>query len=171
MPSRHVTLSEVERYICTQMRAALQKDLLTHRMIREGDLECCAYHHLRGFLKGDGRWRVFARKYSGAIGRYPDLTIVMDLKPRIAVELKWRRKKISCKDRGTLRACLTRMPHVRKVYFITTALEKGDFRKLGWRKRADEKYKLRELVVALDPSPLERKRWEEERDKYKSAFA
>jgi len=171
MISSRLNPADVDRFIRSQLRKALQDDYRRHKMMREEDFECCAYHDLRDFLERDDHWRVFAKKYSKAIGRYPDLTILKDHEPVRAIELKWRRKSISTKDRDTLRACLRRMATVRKVYFITTVLDKADYRKLGLRKKADEKYRLREITVRLDLPALKRKRWEEERDRYKRAFA
>ncbi len=163
------SLAEVEKFVSTDLRKRLKADLRNHKMLREAELECSVYYHLRKFLEQDDHWRLFARKYSGKIGRYPDLLILMDKHPVIAMELKWRRGEISHKDREVLGDCLKKLK-VNKVYFITTVKEKADYEKLGWKKRPGEKYRLKEITVRLDLRGARRQKWEKERETYKEAI-
>lgn len=164
-----IGLDGVERFIRVGMREGLRRDLLRHKMLREADLAGCIYYRLRRLLKPDNRWRVFVNRYVKDIGRYPDLLLLLNKQPVIAIEVKWRSAKISGKDRDTLRACLKRLD-VRKVYFVTTVILKSDYTKLRWQKKSDEKWKLRELTVALNLSGKRREFWESERGHYQSAF-
>jgi len=65
-----------------------------------------------------------------------------------------------------LGACLQKLG-VRKVYFITTVIERTEYRKLRWRKKSDEKYKLKELTIPLGLRGEEKETWERERASYK----
>jgi hypothetical protein len=47
---------------------------------------------------------VFARKFSPRTGFYTDLVIFHDKKARIAIEIKWGKKRISKKDRRLTKA-------------------------------------------------------------------
>ena len=67
-------------------------------------------------------------------------------KPRLAIELKWRRKKISTKDRKSLRAALGKL-NVRKGYFVTTNIGSDNY--VRTKKKKGEKYHLHEIVVQL----------------------
>jgi hypothetical protein len=83
-----VTLADIERFIGKGMRVAFERDLQHHKMLREADLACCVYHHIRKFLRGDNDWRLFAHKFVKRIGRYPDLLLLREKKPEIAIEVK-----------------------------------------------------------------------------------
>jgi len=145
-----ITLRELERYIGSRegLRKDLQKDFRNNRMLAEGDLETGIHFHLRDFLKADKRWQIYARAHSKGLGRYPDLTLVQDFKRRIVLELKWSVPRISKKDRRVLSSFLE-APHARRAYFVTTAGKESDYRKLGAKKTELEKYRLKEIVVAL----------------------
>jgi hypothetical protein len=169
MPNEGVTLQQVEDFINNKLKTELREDILHHKMLREGDLECSTYYHLRKLLKPDRRWRLFARKYVKAIRRYPDLLVLKDQKPQIAIELKWRREKIASKDRNTLGKCLSKLG-VHKVYFITTVIEKSDYKKLRWKKEPEEKYRLKEIVVRLSLRGRQKQKWEAQHEEYKAVF-
>jgi len=94
---------ELTGFINKKLIKKLRNDLRKHRIFREADFECCVYYHLRKFLHGDDKWRVVTRRYSQRTGKYPDILILRNKKPLIAIELKWRRKSISRKDRKSLR--------------------------------------------------------------------
>ena len=99
---RGILLSEVEDYVKNTLKDELQKDLRSRRILKEGDVECCSYYHLRKFLKSDSNWHVFARKHSPKTGFYTDLMILRGKKARVAIEIKWRKKCIPKKDRRAL---------------------------------------------------------------------
>jgi len=99
-----INLNKVEGYVKHGLKEALRSDLRKLKILKEADVECCAYHHLRKFMRGDKRWRIFARKYSSRTGYYTDLMIFLKNKERIAIEIKWRRNTISGKDRRALRS-------------------------------------------------------------------
>jgi hypothetical protein len=166
-----ITLQEVEGYVGSGrgLRKDLQDDFRDNRMLAEADLEACIYRHLREFLNSDKSWRIFVRAFAKDLGRYPDLTILDGNKRRVAIELKWRRDRISKKDRGVLNKFLD-TPHARKAYFITTVRNKSDYRKLGAEKTQREKYRLKEIAVALNlrGSPL--RSWEAKRRSIRAAL-
>jgi len=171
MSESRITLQKVEGYIGGRenLRKSLQEDFVGHWMIREADLEACTYRHLRRFLEPDKRWRIFARAYSKRLGRYPDLTILEGRKPRLAIELKWRRKRISRKDRCALNDFL-KLPHAKKAYFITTVITKHDYRKLGSDKTKSEKIRLKEIPLILDLPQMRLAKWEQVRSSYRQAL-
>jgi hypothetical protein len=133
-----VRLANIERFIGKGMRAAFGRGLQRHKMLREADLACCVYDCIGKFLRWDNDWRLSAHRFEKRIGRYPDLLLLRDKKSEIVIEVKWRRPEISKKDRKTLGACLQKL-EVRKVYFITNAIERTEYQKLGWKKKSDEK--------------------------------
>ena len=120
-----IGLRSVENFLGGSARSALpgklKKDLHDLRMVKEADLECCAYYHLRRFLRRDPTWKVFARKHSVHTYHYIDLLIFRRNHPRIAIELHWNKNRISLKDRKSLSASLKRLG-VNKAYFMTTVL-------------------------------------------------
>jgi hypothetical protein len=171
MEKRQITLQEVQRFVKNKenLRAKLVQDYLDHMMLREADLQACVYFHLRGFLKSDKRWRVLLNAYHKGLGRYPDLTIMEQQKHRLAIELKWRSKRISGKDRGTLSAFLE-APHARKAYFLTMVKNKSGFGKLGGQKTDTEKNRLMEIAVNLDLPHARSEEFKAERKSIKEAL-
>lgn len=144
---RIIHLGEVEFFVKHTLKAKLQKDLRNLRILKEGDVECCAYYHLRKILMPDPNWRVFARKFSPRTGFYTDLVIFHRKKARIAIEIKWRKKKISKKDRKAL-ASTRKNLGVKKTYFYCVMPDASPYKKLPEKKEA-EKYRLFERVVDL----------------------
>jgi len=144
---RIIRLSEVEFFVKRTLKDKLRKDLRDFRILKEADAECCIYYHLRKTLKPDPSWRVFARKFSRRTGYYTDLVIYRRLKPRIAIEIKWRKKKISKKDRKAL-ASTRKNLGVKKTYFYCVMPDASPYKKLPEKKKA-EKYRLFERIVDL----------------------
>lgn len=162
---KQVMLRPIQQFVRRELPRKLQRDLRTLRIIKEGDLECSVYYHLRRFCRRDPEWRIFARKYARKTGRYPDITVYHGLKPRVAIELKWMRKQISRKDRRSLVSSLRRLK-VKKAYFFTTALRSSQYSKL--RKTEFEKYRLHERLVALDLPRAEEKIWKSKRKRFRT---
>jgi len=151
---RIIPLVEVEGFVKHTLKGKLQKDLRNLRILKEGDVECCAYYHLRKTLKPDPNWRVFARKYSPKTGYYADLVIFHFKKARIAIEIKWRENKISRKDRKALASARKNL-RVKKTYFYSVMPDASSYEKLPQKKEA-EKYRLFECVVDLGNVSKER---------------
>lgn len=143
---RTVSLSEVEKFVKHVLKDKLQRDLRSLRILKEGDVECCAYYHLRRLLKTDRNWRVFARKYSPRTGYYADLVIFRGKKARVAIEIKWKRKVISGKDRRSLASARKNL-RVKKTYFYSVMPDGSSYKKS--QKKESEKYRLFERVVDL----------------------
>lgn len=144
---RIIPLTEVQNFVKHTLKDKLQRDLRNLRILKEGDVECCAYYHLRKILKPDLRWRVFARKFSPRTGFYTDLVIFHDKKARIAIEIKWGKKHISKKDRKALASARKNL-RVKKTYFYSVLPDASSYEKLSAKKVA-EKYRLFERVVDL----------------------
>jgi hypothetical protein len=144
---RIIHLAEVESFVKHALKDKLRKDLRNLRILKEGDVECCAYYHLRRILRPDPEWRVFARKFSPKTGFYTDLVIFHGKKARIAIEIKWKRRKISKKDRRALASARKNL-RVRKTYFYCVMPDASTYKKLP-EKREPEKYRLFERVVDL----------------------
>ena len=159
-------LAAVEKYVKHDLRNALQRDLRRLKILKEADVECCAYHHLRKLLRADDSWRVFARKYSSRTGRYTDLVLFHRKKPAIAVEIKWGRGEISGKDRRSLRSARRNL-RVRKTYFYSVLADGSGYEKIQ-KKGTGEKYRLFERVVDLGyKSQKKIEKWREERRAYR----
>lgn len=144
---RTFRLSEVEFFVKHTLKEKLRRDLRNLRILKEGDVECCAYYHLRRRLKADPDWRVFARKFSPKTGYYTDLVIFHGKRARIAIEIKWGRKAISKKDRRALASARQNL-RVKKTYFYSVMPDASTYEKVP-QKRNAEKYRLSERVVDL----------------------
>jgi hypothetical protein len=143
---RSINLGEVEWFVKHTLKYKLQKDLRDLRILKEGDVECCAYYHLRKILKPDRNWRVFARKFSPLTGYYTDLVIFHYKKARIAIEIKWRKNEITKKDRKALAKTREKLG-VKKTYFYCVMPDASPYEKV--RKKKAEKYRLFERIVDL----------------------
>lgn len=119
MGSAKITVGQVEKYIEQKLNKKLQNDLKKLRMIKEADLECCAYFHLRKYLYRDSSWKIFARKHSLHTQHYIDLLLFKNYKPRISLELKWNKQKIGEKDEQSLSRSVKDLA-VNRAYFIST---------------------------------------------------
>lgn len=162
-----IELRKLEHFVRRDLKRRLADDIMRTKMLREADLQACVYTHICRFLEGDGRWRVFGCRYVRRIGAFLDLLIFHDGVPQIAMELKWKRRQISRKDRRSLNRALKEL-RLRKVYFLTTAERQSSYTKLGPKKRAAERYRLHEIVVVpncssaeLDLLNLEKRRYKE----------
>ena len=139
-----LTLRDIQRFIRKELRRKLRTDLRERRLLKEADVECAAYYHLRGFIGNDLGWRVLAHKYVRLTGNYPDLLIYRELLPVIAIELKWNQRNIGEKDRKSLNRALTELG-VNKAYWISTDI--SDKPKNPIIKEAHEKYVLQRILV------------------------
>jgi hypothetical protein len=143
---RSINLAEVQWFVKHTLKDELQKDFRDLRILKEGDVECCAYYHLRKILKPDPNWRVFARKFSPQTGYYTDLAIFHHKKARIAIEIKWRKYKITKKDREAL-ASTRKNLGVKKTYFYCVMPDASTYQKAS--KREGEKFRFFERIVDL----------------------
>ena len=163
--SQTISLRSVEIFVNSSLPGKLKNDLRTLKIIKEGDLECCAYHHLRRFLRRDPTWNVFSRKHSLHTGHYIDLVLFRRGYPRIAIELKWDRARISRKDRHSLRRSI-RSLRVNRAYFITTLIGAKFYKKI--RKTTLEKNRLFEIVIPLPFNGAELTSWKQRRRAFTS---
>lgn len=146
MPKR-MGVREAEQFISGDLKRLLREDLRKVLILREGDLECCAYFHLRKRLGKD--WRIFSRKYVKRTGHFVDFVLFREGRPRIAIEIKWRHKIIHEKDRASLQKMLKHR-HIKKAYFLTALPDKRLYTKLGATKKREEIRRLIEIRVGLD---------------------
>ena len=172
MSRTRISLLQVERFLKEELPPKLKSDIRTLKIVKEGDLECCVYYHLRRYLRTDKSWHVFARRLSYHTGHYIDILIFRQKRsrgdrqevPRIAIELKWNRKEISKKDRESLGKSL-KMLRVNKAYFITTLIGGDKYTRMAKEDR--EKYCLHELVIRFNPGETMLIKWKAQRDKYR----
>ncbi len=108
-------MGSVESFLRHGLKRKLRRDLKGLLIIKEADIECCAYYHLRRFLRGDARWRVLARKHSVVTRHYTDLMIFKRKSCQLAIEIKWRHEQIYPKDRRSLRRALGRLGLTRVI--------------------------------------------------------
>lgn len=159
-------LSEVHNFIRHELRRALRKDLRALKILKESDMECCAYFHLRKFLGRDASWRIFTRKHSRKIRRYPDLVIYHNNRQKLFLELKWHRRKISGKDRKTLGSARAFL-RAKKTYFLCALPDASEYSKLK-EKTAHERYRLFECIIGLGyKSPHRIAAWEKSRKAFR----
>jgi hypothetical protein len=165
---KHHTLQDVQTFIRKQLPDKLRRDLRTQRIVKEADVECATYYHLRRYIGEDLRWRVLARKHVGIIGRYVDLLIFKNYYPVIALELKWGQLNIGEKDRKSLNGALTELG-VNKAYWISVVASPKPHGKLF--KERVERNVLHLIIVRLDLGEPERKEWKQCRKRYRSEMA
>ena len=168
---KRIRLIDVESFIKRGQRGLkkkLQHDLRNLKIIKESDLETCTYYHLRKYLRSDRSWNILTRRYIPTTGYYMDVVLFKNAIPRIALELKWHKKRLSKKDRSSLNASLQKLK-VNKAYFLTTTKDSQQYEKM--RKHDDEKYRFRELVIGWDLPPKQYRELRRRRRKYQREMA
>lgn len=163
-----IGLRELETFLGETLPEHLITDLCDLRMVKEADLECCVYHHIRNFLDRDKTWKFLARRYSRHTDHFIDILVFRKGKPRIAIELKWNRASISKKDRESLRRSISKLG-VNRAYFITTIIGAKDFH--SPRKTATEKNRLFEITIPLPLAGVDLQQWKANRKKYTSRMS
>jgi hypothetical protein len=168
---KRITRRSLERFIKNDLPKKLQEDLLDLRIIREADIACCVYFHLRRFIGTDRTLKVFAERPSQKTKHIVDMVIFKDIpnkppKPRIAFELKWNRKRISKKDRDSLDQCIRKL-NLAKVYFISVCKKDGVNKVI---KSDLEKFRLFEIYIYPNLPPSKYKEWNARRAKVKDMF-
>ncbi|MGY8904638.1 MAG: hypothetical protein ACKVIH_08850 [Burkholderiales bacterium] len=138
------TLQQVQSYLSKELPALLRADLHAHRLVKEADVECAAYMHMRHFLDKDANWTILARRHIPQTNRYIDLVFFHKALPSIAVEIKWGAKSIGAKDRGSLNDALTKLG-VHKVYWLTCSGIGSDRQPI--EKSSTEKRVFKQIVV------------------------
>src|SRR5208283_1252714 len=141
-------VGQVENFIRHGLATKLRNDLRKLRITKEADAECCIYYHLRRTLPADGHWSILARKFARHTGHYIDLIVLRKKCPRLAIEIKWNRKRMSSKDRRSLDKALKDM-RVNKAYFISVGPEVSAESYTKVRKSDSEKYCLHEVPIGL----------------------
>ena len=166
---RHRTLQDIQSFIRKKrthgLRAKLRRDLQKLRIVKEADVECAAYHHLRRYIGEDPKWRVFARKHVKLTGHYIDLLIFKHKCPVIALELKWGQVDIGKKDRKSLYTALTKLK-VQKAYWLSLVC--SDKEKNPFVKKCNERNVLHPIVVRLDLEGDKRYKYMQRRKFFKS---
>jgi hypothetical protein len=159
------TLQDIEKFIRKKLRVKLRRDLLGLRIVKEADVECAVYHHLRRYVGEDPRWRVLARKHVPITGYYVDLLIFKRYRPVIAMELKWGQSTIGKKDRKSLNGALTKLG-VNKAYWLsaTPSEKKGG----PLVKETVERHVLHRIVVRLGLNGRELENWKTRRKQLRS---
>jgi hypothetical protein len=166
--AKRINASALEAFIRHILPEKLRKDLHTFHIIREADLACCVYFHLRRFLHSDRSWKVFAERHSYVTGHFIDVLIFREglenskkcQRPRIAIELKWNWNRISKKDRASLDKCIDLLG-LDKAYFITVFTKKKEYHRIV--KTNQEKFRLFEVHVPLGLHGQALKDWKDGR--------
>jgi hypothetical protein len=168
MANAKIGLQLVQSFIRNDLPKKLAKDLAGLRIIKEADLEVAAYYHLRRHLRTDRAWRVLARKHVPQTGYFVDLLIFRNKYPRIAVELKWNRARISRKDRRSLTRAVDTLG-VNKAYFMATCVKKAPYQKI--KKTEVEKNRIFEVIVTPRLSKDKFAEWKRIRKGFMSEMA
>jgi hypothetical protein len=134
------------------------------RIVKEADVECAEYHHLRRYTGEDPRWRVLARKHVRRTGYYVDLLIFKNYRPAIALELKWGKRQIGTKDRQSLAAALEKLG-VHKAYWLSAVSSEKPSESL--LKESIEKGVLHCIIVRLGFSGPKLAAWKQRRKRFR----
>lgn len=161
------TLLDVENFIRTQLPVLLALDLRELRIVKEADLECCAYFHLRKFFGEKTTWKALARKHVPHTGHYIDILIFEEHTPQIAIDLKWGKKEIGKKDRASLESALDQLG-VNKAYWIS-ALPSNQYTTPP--REEGDRYTLHQIIVPLELSDEALPGWKKARAQYRSKMA
>jgi predicted helicase len=154
--------------MCNELCAELKKDLRALRIVKEADLACCTYYHLRQFLSDkemqskNELWRVLAQRHVPKTGRYIDLLIFEGTRPRIAIELKWKRASMPKKDRKSLMEALSKKAVHNRGYFITTLIGDKNYSKSS--KKTIKHLPLHELPISLRLTKPSQDNWAKTRE-------
>jgi hypothetical protein len=167
---KHRTLQNIQNFIRKKkhLRQKLLRDLENLRIVKEADVECAAYYHLRRYIGEDPKWRVLARKHVRRIGRYVDLLIFEKCLPVIAIELKWNRVNIEKKDRDALDEEITKLK-VQEAYWLSAVY--SDSRKEKFHPRPNETFVLRRIIVRLGFTGEKLDDWKKKRAQYGKKMA
>jgi hypothetical protein len=157
--------SQVNRFIKGVLLSELKRDLKAFKLVREADVECAAYMHLRRFLHKDKQWTVLARRHIPHTGFYVDLVLFQRDVPRVAIEIKWGMKTMNSKDRKSLGDALSILG-VNKAYWLSAAVIGSELNPI--EKTPEEKNALFQLCVRGDLNENERTAWIEARDGFRS---
>ena len=156
--------SEITKFIKHDLPLKIQKDLLNHKIVKEADIECSTYFHLRRFIGEGTDWRILARKHAPATGHYIDLLLFNGHHPAIAIELKWAKKNIGEKDRRSLQRALEELK-VQKAYWISATMD--EHKALTEREYTD-RHKLFQITIPLGLGKDEKKEWLSKRKKFRN---
>ena len=165
---RNRTLQDIQTFIRKRLPAKLRRDLEGLRIVKEADVECAAYHHLRRYTGEDPRWRVLARKHVPITGHYVDLLMFKNYKPAIALELKWGRPEISNKDRRSLLGALKKLG-VNKAYLLSAV--SSDNRDEPLLKERLEGNVFHQIVVRVGFTGPRLEEWKRRRRLFRSEMA
>jgi hypothetical protein len=165
---KHRTLQDIQKFIRKKLRVKLLRDLQGLRIVKEADVECAVYHHLRRYIGEDYRWRVLARKHVPLTGHYVDLLIFKQYRPVIALELKWGELNIGKKDRKSLHGALTKLG-VNKAYWLSAVSSQKTKQPL--LKESAERHVLHRIIVPLGFSGRKLLDWKERRRLLRSNMA
>ncbi len=167
------TLQDIQSFIRKKrprgLREKLLRDLQNLRIVKEADLECAVYHHLRRYIGEDPKWRVLARKHVKRTGHYVDLLIFKNEYPAVALELKWNEVNIKKKDRKSLDEAITKLK-VQKAYWLSLAFS-GPQKGKTLRKKRKEQHVLHPIVVRLGLTGEELRDYKAQRKKFMSKMA
>jgi hypothetical protein len=148
--------SEITSFIRHKLPRKLLADLHALKIVKEADIECSAYFHLRKFLGERTDWRVLARKHAPATGHFIDLLLFQNDIPAIAIELKWAKKTIGDKDRASLEKALDDLK-VQKAYWISMTL--GENLEGKPERNDGDQYRLFQIVIPLGLKGQPRADW------------
>lgn len=157
-----MNLNNITSFINNELPLKLQNDLQSLKIIKEADVECCAYYHFRQLFGDQSEWRVLARKHAKLTGHFVDLIIFDNDIPVIAIELKWNKSSISSKDRKSLESAIKWLG-VHKAYWISMTMSST----VSEIERLDtDKYQLFQKVIPLDLDDENKKEWTKRRKSF-----
>jgi hypothetical protein len=161
--NRSIQDIDIRSFIREVLPAKLRQDLLDLRIVKEADIECAVYFHLRQYIGDDSRWLVLARKHVPQTSHYVDLFIFKDGEATIALELKWAKYKIGKKDKRSLERAREHLG-VETYWLSVVPPENTGPREV---KETCEEHLLHELVVGAELDAPELEEWRCRRSRLK----
>jgi len=155
---------DITNFIRHELRDKLRVDMQALRMVKEADVECSIYFHLRKFLGENSNWRLLARKHAPATGHYIDLILFKHDTPVIAIEIKWGKRRIPDKDRASLEKAIDNLK-VQKAYWISMTLDESSQR--APERSTGDQYRLFQIVIPLGLTGEKKKEWINMRRKFR----
>jgi hypothetical protein len=101
-------------------------------------------------------------------GYFVDLLIFRRTFPRLALELKWNRGRISKKDRKSLSRAIDTLG-VNKAYFMATWVRRAPYQKI--KKTAIEKNRVFEVIITPNFTKDELADWKKTRSLFKKEMS
>lgn len=154
---------QITNFIGKELPEKLQNDLQKLKIVKEADIECSAYFHIRNFIGEGSEWTILARKHVPITGHFIDLLLFHKDTPSIAIELKWSKSEIPEKDRRSLEKAINNLG-VQRAYWISMVMDEVCNKP---QRQHEDKRKLFQILIPLGLDNQSRSKWIGKRMKFR----